>query len=80
VINAIFYVLCTGCPWRWLPHDYPPHGTVYEYFRKWKKDGTWIKIHDYLRDWVRATEPERHPHARVLSQKRVDDKLRKLEP
>jgi putative transposase len=27
VINALFYVLCTGCPWRWLPHDYPPDGT-----------------------------------------------------
>lgn len=56
VINAIFYVLSTGCPWRWLPHDYPPYGTVYDYFRKWKKDGTWIKIHDHLRDWVRMLE------------------------
>ena len=33
VLNAIFYVLCTGCPWRWLPNDYPPSGTVYHYFR-----------------------------------------------
>lgn len=62
VINAIFYVLCTGCPWRWLPHDYPPPGTVYDYFRKWKKDGTWVKIHDRLRDWVRTVEG-RHPDA-----------------
>lgn len=61
VLNAIFYVLCTGCPWRWLPHDYPPYGTVYDYFRKWKKARTWINIHDHLRDWVRAVEPERHP-------------------
>jgi putative transposase len=56
VINAIFYVLCTGCAWAWLPHDYPPKGTVYGYFRDWKKDGTWVKIHDYLRDLVRLTE------------------------
>ena len=27
VLNAIFYVLCTGCPWRWLPREYPPKGT-----------------------------------------------------
>ena len=56
VINAIFYVLCTGCAWAWLPHDYPPKGTVYGYFREWKKDGTWVTIHDYLRDLVRLTE------------------------
>ncbi|MFY7934371.1 MAG: transposase [Microcystis aeruginosa] len=29
VINALFYALCTGCAWRWLPHDYPPYGTVH---------------------------------------------------
>lgn len=56
VINAIFYVLCTGCPWGWLPHDYPPKGTVYDYFRKWTKDGTWVKIHEQLRALVRITE------------------------
>ena len=56
VINAIFYVLCTGCPWRWLPHDYPPYGTVYDYFRKWKKDGTWVKIHDHLRGCLKRVK------------------------
>jgi putative transposase len=35
---------------------------VYDYFRKWKKDGTWVKIHDHLRDWVRTVEG-RHPSA-----------------
>jgi putative transposase len=62
VINAIFYVLCTGCPWAWLPHDYPPKGTVYDYFQKWTKDGTWVKIHDQLRALIRITEG-RHPDA-----------------
>ena len=60
VINAIFYVLCTGCPWRWLPHDYPPKGTVYDYFRSWRLDGTGDKIHHQLRDWLRASY-DRHP-------------------
>jgi putative transposase len=60
VINAIFYILCTGCPWRYLPHDYPPHGTVYDYFRQWRFNGTWILIHDQLKDWLRASY-DRHP-------------------
>lgn len=60
VINAIFYVLCTGCPWRWLPRDYPPSGTVYHYFRAWRLDDTWVKIHNHLRDWLRASY-DRHP-------------------
>ncbi|WP_027268856.1 IS5 family transposase [Leptolyngbya sp. PCC 6406] len=46
VLNAIFYVLCEGCTWRGLPGDFPPWQTVYTYFRRWKKDGTWQRIHD----------------------------------
>ena len=64
VINAIFYRLCTGCPWRWLPHDYPPKGTVDHYFRSWRLDGTWLKIHQQLRDWLRASY-DRHPSPSV---------------
>jgi putative transposase len=37
VINAIFYLLRSGCAWRLLPHDFPPWQTVYNYFRQWKK-------------------------------------------
>ena len=48
VVNAIFYLLRSGCAWRLLPHDFPPWQTVYTYFRKWKKNGTWKKIHDAL--------------------------------
>ena len=40
VVNAIFYMLRTGCAWRLLPHDFPPPGTVYDYFRAWTKNGT----------------------------------------
>jgi transposase len=53
VVNAILYLLKTGCPWRYLPSDFPKWRTVYDYFTLWKKDGTWKKIHDELRDKVR---------------------------
>ena len=53
VLDAIFYVLCSGCSWRMLPGDFPAWQTVYSYFRRWRIDGTWLRIHRYLRDWVR---------------------------
>ena len=36
IINSIFYILATGCPWRLKPHDLPPWATVYDYFRIWR--------------------------------------------
>ncbi len=60
VLNAIFYVLCEGCQWRALPSDFPAWQTVYTYFRNWSHDGTWLRIHDYLRVWTRI-EQGRHP-------------------
>jgi putative transposase len=54
VLNAIFYVVVQGCKWRDLPGDFPVWQTVYTYFRTWRKDGTWVKMHDRLRDWVRV--------------------------
>lgn len=54
VVNAILYVLCQGCTWRALPEDFPAWSTVYGYFWRWSKDGTWIKIHDKLYQWVRV--------------------------
>ena len=38
VVNAIFYLVKTGCQWRMLPHDYPAWKSVYHYFRAWRKD------------------------------------------
>jgi putative transposase len=61
ILNAIFYVLVEGVRWRALPGDFPPWQTVYTYFRNWRKDGTWIRMHDALRDWVRI-EAERDPN------------------
>lgn len=46
ILNAIFYVLVEGCRWRGLPGDFPLWQTVYTYFRRWTKDGTWLQIHD----------------------------------
>jgi putative transposase len=61
VLNGIFYILVEGVRWRALPGDFPPWQTVYTYFRNWRKDGTWVKMHDSLRDWVRI-EAGRNPN------------------
>ncbi len=54
ILNAILYVVVQGCKWRDLPGDLPPWSTVYTYFRNWRNDGTWLAIHERVRDWVRA--------------------------
>jgi putative transposase len=58
IVNAILYFVRTGCQWRNLPHDFPPWGTVHYYYRRWRLDGTWQKVHTAaLREQVR-TETE----------------------
>ena len=54
ILDAIFYVVRSGCAWRLLPHDFPPWKTVYHYFRSWRLDGTWEKMHSALRERVRV--------------------------
>ena len=54
IVNAILYVNRTGIAWEYLPHDFPPYKTVYDYYAKWEKDGTTEAIHDMLRRKVRA--------------------------
>jgi transposase len=49
VVDGIFYRERTGCQWRNLPHDLPPWKQVFEYFRKWRNDGTIEALHDALR-------------------------------
>jgi putative transposase len=64
IFNGILYVLRSGCSWRMLPHDLPPWGTVhyyYYYYRRFRRDGTWLKVHNYLRTKVRMGVG-RHPH------------------
>ncbi|MEO6810160.1 MAG: transposase, partial [Isosphaeraceae bacterium] len=60
VINAIFYILRTGCQWRYLPRDLPPKSTVWRYFDQWRSDGTLDQIHDQLRRKVRTQEKPYH--------------------
>ena len=54
ILNAIFYVLRSGCQWRLLPHDFPRWPTVYYYFRKWRLDSTWERINRALRERLRV--------------------------
>lgn len=54
VLNALFYLDRTGCQWRALPKDFPPWSTVWSYFRQWRNDGTWQRLHTALREQVRV--------------------------
>jgi putative transposase len=55
ILDAIFYVLKSGCPWRLLPRDFPPRESVYCWFRKWRIDGTWEQLNAMLRERVRIS-------------------------
>jgi len=54
ILDAVFYIVRSGCAWRLLPHDFPPWKTVYHYFRFWRLDGTWERMHAALRKRVRV--------------------------
>ena len=56
VVNAISYVVRTGCAWRHLPRDFPAWQTVYGCFSAWNRDGTLARLHDELRGQVRLME------------------------
>ena len=72
LINAILYVVIGGIQWRMLPREYPKWQSVYHYFRQWRDDGTWQKIHDTLRAEVREQEGRhKHPTAGCLDSQSV---------
>src|SRR5215510_12414607 len=72
VLNAIFYVLRGGCQWRLLPTDFPPHQTVYHYFRTWRCTGVRERIHDTLRGDLRETSGRtREPSAGIIESQTV---------
>lgn len=54
MLDAVFYLLRTGCSWRHLPHDFPPWKSVYTQFRRWRLQGLFEVIHDYLRQELRV--------------------------
>ncbi len=60
VVDAVFYILRTGCQWRYLPIDFPPQSTVWRYFDQWRHNGTLDTIHDLLRRKVRTAEKPYH--------------------
>ena len=60
-LDAVFYILRTGCQWRYLPVDFPPKSTVWRYFDEWRRDGTLDTIHDLLRKKVRTMEKPYQP-------------------
>jgi putative transposase len=46
ILNAIFYIVRSGCAWRLLPHEFPPWKTIHHYyFRTWRINGTWEQLH-----------------------------------
>ena len=72
VLDAIFYLTRTGCQWRFLPKDFPPKSTVWEYFGRWRRDGTLARIHDALRQKVRkAFDRQATPSAASIDSQSV---------
>ena len=72
VLNAIFYVLKSGCQWDMLPRDFPPKGTVYHYYNTWRKDGTWQRINQALREQLRQQlGREATPSAAIIDSQSV---------
>jgi transposase len=72
LINAIFFVLRGGCPWRMLPENFPPHQTVYRWFTRFRDDRTWEKLNHRLvmRDRERVGR-EASPSAGVIDSQSV---------
>ena|SRR5215217_2788194 len=54
ILDAVFYVLKSGCQWRMLPREFPPWKTVFHYFRKWRLDGTWERLNRAMRERLRV--------------------------
>lgn len=72
VLNAILYLLRSGCAWRSLPHDFPVWSTVYYYFWSFRKAGRWSQIHDALRAQVRQRDGrEISPSAAIIDSQSV---------
>ena len=72
IVNAIRYVLRTGCSWRMLPHDLPPWRIVFHYFRTWRRDGTWQRAHDALHAKLRQAQGrETSPSAAIIDSQSV---------
>ena len=72
VVNAILYVLRTGCQWRYLPEGFPTWNTGYWYFARWTDDGTWERVNDQLRrQWRTQIGRDAEPSAAIIDSQSV---------
>jgi len=72
LVNAIFYILRTGCQWRLLPHDFPPWGTVSSQYCRWRQTGVWTKVEAALHRRVREEAGRRpQPSAGIIDSQSV---------
>ena len=70
--NAILHQARTGCQWEYLPHDFPPHGDVWEHFRRWRDQGIIAVVHDALRTQVREQDGrDPSPSAAIIDSQTV---------
>jgi len=72
IVNAMLYVLRSGCKWELLPHDFPPYKTVYDYYRQWRRRGLWEHINTALRERLRiqlGRDPQ--PSAAIIDSQSV---------
>src|SRR5215471_15126375 len=67
IVNGIFYVMRTGCPWRLVPSDLPPWGTIYRWFAAWRDDGRFERINHALVMADRERVGRERPAARVVT-------------
>jgi putative transposase len=66
LLNGIFHLTKTACPWRHLPDNFAPWGTVYHYFRTWKRTGWWVALHTRLREQARPMEGRKRQASAAL--------------
>jgi putative transposase len=72
ILEAILYIVKCGCPWRYLPADFPHWKTVYHVFRQWTLNHTWAALNDALRTLVRGTHGKRsRPTAAILDSQSI---------
>lgn len=71
ILNAIFYVVRSGCSWRMLPSEMPPWRIVYYYFMRWREEGVWINLHEALRNALRQRSGKKKPPGLRYSMRRV---------
>lgn len=72
VVDAVLYVVRTGCAWRQLPADHPPWQTVYWYFVRWEKQRVTVRMLDALRQQVRQVDgQDRQPSAGIIDSQGV---------